>query len=133
MLYSFDLTCYLLSIPLYWFGIFYENNHQTKLPCKLFLNIGLHVSVYTDHSQVLKSSNVRYITCVIPLHNWRMLYNTQLSSWVPEDGQYRPKHVVLYLRISCMIIVVFDGHFHKIYVIFHSRFNKYSLLKSGRK
>jgi len=32
-----------------------------------------------------------------------------------EDGQYRPKNGVLYLGIACMIIVVFDGYFHKIY------------------
>ena len=71
--------------------LFYGNNCQTQqLSYKLFLNIGLHVSVYTDHPQVLKSSTM----C-----------------------QYRPKHVVLYLRIACMIIVVFDGYFHKIYQI----------------
>jgi hypothetical protein len=45
------------------------------------------------------------------------IYNAYSNSWGPEDGQYRPKHVVLYLRIVCMIIVVFDGYFHKIYWI----------------
>ena len=49
-----------------------------------------------------------------------MLYNAQSSSWGPEDGQYRPKYVVLHLRIACMIIVVFDGYFHKIYYSFFS-------------
>ena len=59
----------------------------------------MHISVYTDHPQVLKSSTMRYIT------------------WGPEDGWCRPKHVVIYLRIACKVIVVFDGYFHKIYWI----------------
>ena len=43
------------------FSIFNGNSRQTKkLSYKLFLNIGLDVSVYTDHPQVLKSSTMRY-------------------------------------------------------------------------
>jgi hypothetical protein len=63
----------------------------------------------------------------IPIRNWHMLYNAQSNSWRPEDGQYRPKHVVLYLRIACVIIVVFDGYFHTIYWI--SLPEKYSNIK----
>ena len=63
----------------------------------------LHVSAYSGHLQVLTTFLLKefYILLLLLLLLYKTLLARKLSK--PEDGRYRPKHVVFPLLINTII------------------------------
>ena len=92
------------------FKLYGEVNSSKNTAMNIWLNDGvywqwkkLHVSAYSGHLQVLTTFLLKdfYITCLDRVvmfrsHHHFILLATKLSK--PDDGCYRPKHVVFYCQ-----------------------------------